>query len=414
MSLAAPAQDSTTLFDVVVLGGGLVGAFCALAMARDGVRVALVDRQGPETQTRPDADGRASAVALGVQRMFAACGAWDGMARNAGAIHDIRVTDGPSRLFVHYDHRAVGTEPFGWIVENRDIRLGLHQGLAAAPSAVWIAPAEPTAIRVGAALAEVDLADGRTLRAPLVVGAEGRASLARETIGAAMRRLPYGQTAVVASVRHQHPHHNVAHERFLPPGPFAILPLGEPNLSSLVWTAKDADAPLIAAMDEAAFCEEMQARFGPQLGAFSLASPRFTYPLSAFLLDRITGPRIALVGDAAHGMHPIAGQGANLGWRDAAVLAEEVVDRLRLGLDVGAPELLARYERRRRPDIWSMVLITDGLNRLFANDVAPLRVARRLGLGLVERLPAAKNLFTRHAMGVLGDQPRLAKSVAAR
>jgi 2-octaprenyl-6-methoxyphenol hydroxylase len=399
-------------FDVAVIGGGPVGALLALALGGAGLRIALIDRTPPTVQLAESFDGRATAVALGSKRILDGLGVWTELDGQAGPILDIRVSDGRSRLFLHYDHKSVGDEPLGFIVENRHLRRALAHAVAAAPSVVLKAPCEIAAIERDPGAAVLHLADGSVLRASLVVGCDGRGSLVRRSAGIASAEWQYGQTALVCSLRHELPHRGVAHERFLKAGPFALLPLRDPHMCSVVWTETNKAAPSLLRLDDAAFSAEMQARFGDALGALSIAGRRWSWPLSLHHAARYVAPRLALAGDAAHGIHPIAGQGLNLGWRDVAALAEVLVDARRLGLDIGQLDILERYESWRRPDTIGLILATDGLNRLFSNDVAPVRLVRDVGLALVNRTEPLKRRFMRQAMGLAGPLPRLVRGEA--
>lgn len=397
-------------FDALLVGGGLVGATMAIALGRAGLSVAVIDQQAPKPQLDPKFDGRGTAVAYGCKTILDTLGIWQNV-DEAGPIRDIRVSDGPSRLFLHYDHRDVGDHPMGWIVENRFLRLAIERTLETVPTITRFAPLSVAALGQDKDQAWVDLADGRRLTAPLLIGADGRKSQVRDAANIRSVSSDYQQTAIVCAVRHEQPHNGVAHERFLPAGPFAVLPLQDPHCSSIVWTEKRDLASGMLALSDSDFATEMNRRFGPWLGDFTLAGPRWSWPLTVHLATRFFAGRMVLIGDAAHGIHPISGQGVNLGWRDVAALAELLVDAARLGQDLGSPDLLRRYEHWRRPDVLAMVAATDALNRLFSNDAAPIRLARDLGLAAVNRLVPLKKVFIRHAMGVLGDQPRLVRGV---
>jgi 2-octaprenyl-6-methoxyphenol hydroxylase len=392
--------------DVAVVGGGMVGLTLAAALARAGVDVAVVDRAPKAALAEAARDGRASAIAAGSMRVLAGLGLWPALEPEAEPIREIRVSDGDSRLFLHYDHRDLGEGPLGWIVENAVIR----RALAALPLRV-LDRRRIVAMETGPARAALRLDDGTVLSALLVAAADGRGSDLRRLAGIDAVEWRYPQTGIVCTVAHARPHRGIAQERFLPPGPFAILPMTG-NRSSIVWTEAEVLAPALLALPEDAFAAELGRRFGDYLGSLAVVGARFSYPLSLVHAKRYVAPRLALVGDAAHAIHPIAGQGLNIGLRDVAVLAEVILDALRLGLDPGSTALLARYERWRRFDNLAMLAATDALNRLFSNDVAPVRLARDLGLAAVNRLPPLKRLFVRHAMGTLGELPRLMRGEA--
>lgn len=410
-------SDSRTDYraDIAIVGGGLVGATLAVALASGGAEVCVIDRLTPASQTEPTFDGRASAIALAPQLMLDAIGVWKHLAAHATPILDIRVADQASHLFLHYDHTEVGTDALGYMLENRHIRSGLFAAMTEHANIRLVAPSDVVDMNIGTGLARVSLAGGETLSASLIVGADGRASSIRARASIDIDQWDYKQTGIVCTVRHAKPHHNVAHEHFLTAGPFAILPLGD-NRSSLVWTERADLAPKIVAMEPDGFMRELKSRFGDFLGALALEGPVWTYPLTMHLAHRAIGPRLALVGDAAHGMHPIAGQGFNLGLRDVAALAEILTDAARLGLDIGAEPVLARYADWRRLDTLVMLGLTDALNRLFSNDIAPIRIARDLGLAAVNAAKPAKRFFMRHAMGLTqggaGDVPRLLRGEA--
>ncbi len=394
--------------DVAVVGGGVVGLSLALSLARGGIRVAVIDRAAPAQQRMPAFDGRVLAIAQGSARILKALGAWWRLADDAQPIFDIRVTDGDSPLHLHYDHADLGSDPLGYIVEIRHLRRALQE--AAAQSQIdWRAPANIATISRDAAVATISFDDGSWLRAALIVAADGRGSATRRDAGIGVITLPYRQTALVCTVAHERPHQGIAHERFLNAGPFAILPMTG-RRSSLVWTERADLAPAIAALESDAFLAELRLRFGDFLGRVKVTGPRWSYPLELSYAKRTSDQRLVLIGDAAHGIHPIAGQGFNLGLRDAAILSEMVIDAARLGEDLGAASLLRRYARRRIPDRISMGVVTDGLNRLFSNDLAPLRFIRDLGLAAVDQLPPLKRVFMQHAMGLMGDVPRAART----
>lgn len=401
--------------EVAVVGGGLVGATLAATLAVSGVETAVIDREDPRTVLDAGFDGRASAVAAGARHMLDAVGLWDAIAPHAQPIGGITVSDGKvdrpeSPLKLGYDSREVG-EPFGHIVENRELRRAQQRFLGTCAKLAHLAPVGVARVDRRPEGATVHLDDGRRVRARLVAACDGRGSRLRQAAGIEVRTWRYDEAAIVATLRHDRPHRGMAYEHFLPTGPFAMLPMvpdsdGTPR-SSIVWTETRELADRAVEMPDAVFAEEIYRRFGHRHGAVAPTGPRFRYPLSGLHAQSYTARRLALVGDAAHAVHPIAGQGLNMGWRDVAALAECVVEQRRLGLDVGSPEVLRRYARWRGLDNTLLVMATDGLNRLFANDRPPVRAARDLGLAAVDRADPLKRVFMRHAMGMLGDLPRL-------
>ncbi len=401
--------------DLIIAGGGLAGLSLAHAVAGAGLRVAVIDPVPLATATGAEFDGRVSALGRASYRMFDALGLADDMAAEAQPILDILVSDGapsqgkyhgPSPLTLHFGHKDAGAGPLGYIVENRVIRVAQSRALARQGDIAFIAPDHVAAAVADADGVSVRLESGRTLRASLCVAADGRNSALRQKAGIRTVRWAYGQTGIVTTVHHARPHEGIAHEYFLPAGPFAILPMTG-NRSSLVWTEPTARAHAIMQLDQGAFDAELAERFGSHWGAVRSDGPRWSYPLAFHLARDYIAARLALIGDAAHGIHPIAGQGLNLGLRDAAALAEIIVDAHRLGLDIGAPATLAGYAQWRRFDNMSLAVTTDLLNRLFSNDLPPLRFARNLGMALVDKIAPVRNLFLRHAAGEVGDLPRL-------
>ncbi len=400
-------KGNSLVADVLVVGGGLVGSMLACALGQAHVTVIVVDRDVPTILQATELDGRGTAISLSSQRLLAGIGIWDEIMPRAGAILDIRVADDDSLLFLHYNHADVSEEPFGWIVENPVTRRALLRRLRTLPAVTFLAPTTVAHLDRDSGGVHATLTDGRQIEARLVVAADGRASPMRIAAGIGLTSWHYSQTAIVCTVAHQDSHHNVAHEHFLPAGPFAILPLAHSCQSSIVWTERSQRVPFLMALNDDAFLAELEARFGDFLGGIRVAGPRFSYPLSLQFADAYVAQRLALAGDAAHGMHPLAGQGLNMGIRDVAALAEVIVDAARLGLDVGEMSSLLRYQRWRRFDNMVMLALTDVLNRLFSNDIELLRLARDMGLAMVNRLPPLKKLFMQHAMGTVGDLPRL-------
>jgi len=403
--------------DVLISGGGMVGLPLGLALAQGGLKTVIVDAAPPAKLLEPSFDGRVSALAYASVRMLTALKVWEQLAPHAQPIGEILVTDGqagkPASPFsLHFDAQEVGAEALGHIAENRHIRATLYQAVAASPNLELMAPAAVKSLKVESGGALARLADGEEISAALAIAADGRDSALRAEMGMQVIGWSYPQTGIVATVEHEKPHNGVAYEHFLPSGPFAILPMTG-NRSSLVWTEAKAKAPALLALDEAGFHEELSRRFGGHLGETRSAGPRWSYPLSFHLARDFVRPRFALAGDCAHGIHPIAGQGLNLGLKDAAALAEVLLDAGRLGRDIGALDTLKRYERWRRFDSFALAASTDALNRLFSNDIAPLRHLRNLGLGIVDSIGPARRFFMRHAGGDIGKLPRLMKGEAA-
>jgi 2-octaprenyl-6-methoxyphenol hydroxylase len=410
-------------FDIVVAGAGMTGATAALALASAGFRVALVDPQPFERQLAPSFDGRASAIAYSSFRMLTALGVGARLEPDACRIEQILVTDGRSpgaaaRATAPFHLRFAaaeiagrsGGEPLGYMVENRRIRAALAAQLGAS-SVALITPARVESVEAGPASATVRLSGGRVLETQTVIGAEGRDSGVRTGAGMGVVGWRYGQSGIVATVRHERPHGGVAHEHFLPGGPFAILPLTD-DRSSLVWTEPVRRAQALAAASPDAFEAHLRRRFGEFLGEVRVEGPRFSYPLSLQLAERWTAPRIALLGDAAHAIHPIAGQGLNLGLKDAAALAEVLADAARLGEDVGAQAVLERYAAWRRFDTVALAAATDVFTRLFSNDNPLLRAVRGAGVATVNRIGPARRFFMAEAGGAVGDMPRLLRGEA--
>jgi len=382
-----------------------------------------VDPQPFDAQLAPTFDGRASAIAFSSFRQWRALGVGEALAPHAQRIEQILVTEGaspgasasgPSPAFLRFDAAEIAErsdgEPLGYMIENRRIRAALAEAVTRGGLQV-LAPAKVVRAEFGPGAAAVTLADGRVLRAPLVIGAEGRGSVVREAAGIEVTGWGYGQSGVVATVALEHDHQGVAHEYFLPTGPFAILPLTG-RRASLVWTEPTRRGEALRHASNEVFHAHLRRRFGDFLGHVEAEGPRFVYPLSLQMANQLVGPRVALLGDAAHAIHPLAGQGLNLGLKDAAALAEVLADALRLGEDIGAETVLERYARWRRLDNIAVSLACDAFNRLFANANPLLRLVRGAGMAAVNRLGPARRFFMQEAGGALGDLPRLLRGEA--
>ncbi len=412
------------IFDTIICGGGLVGLTTALALESAGLRVCVVDALPFETQLANEFDGRSSAISFANMRMLTALGVAKRLGDNKGPINEILVSDGrphdglrqggPGRFFLHFDAGEFtgpeAGEPLGWMVENRHMRMALLSEARKHKNIHLIAPVR--AIKFDFANtdtgshASVLLSGGKTINASLIVGAEGRNSPARKEAGIRHHGWGYGQWGVVATVAHEQAHNGIAHEYFLPHGPFAILPLPG-NRSSLVWTETPAAARYLKTAPDDFFQAELMRRFGSFLGDLTPAGPRWAYPLTLMVVERYIAPRLALVGDAAHGMHPIAGQGFNAGIRDAAALADVLAQTVRAGLDIADPISLERYEQWRRFDNTALLAATEGFVRLFSNDSTPIRLLRGLGMAAVDKFGPARRFFAKEAGGGIGTLPNL-------
>jgi 2-octaprenyl-6-methoxyphenol hydroxylase len=402
-----------TQSDAIVCGGGMVGLTLGLALAKGGLKVVVIDSLPPATSGEPEFDGRVSALAYANVRMLQVLDVWPLLAPNAQPIREILVTDGavgrPASPFsLHFDAQEVGADSLGHIAENRHIRAALHAKIAEEKNLNLIAPGEVQTLNVESGYVQARLSDGSEYRASLAIAADGRDSKLRKQMGIGVIGWSYPQTGIVATVRHDKPHNGVAYEHFLPSGPFAILPMTG-DRSSLVWTEAKDKAPAMLALEPAEFDAQVAARFGAHLGKTEVVGARWSYPLNFHLARDYVRPRFALAGDSAHGIHPIAGQGLNLGLKDVAAVTEVVLDAARLGQDIGALDVLRRYERWRRFDSFTLAASTDALNRLFSNDIAPLRQLRDLGLGAVDAIGPLRRFFMRHAGGDIGKLPRLLK-----
>ena len=400
--------------DLLVGGAGFAGLALAIALRQglgDTFTVTVAD---PTLGSAKSKDPRASAIAAAARRLFEAIEVWDAVAADAQPMLDMVVTD--SKLddavrptFLTFGGEVEPGEPFAHMVENRhliDALVAKAKELGVDLRATAVAGFEHTANAI-----DVTLADGEKISARLLVGADGARSSIREQAGIVTHGWNYDQSAIVTTVAHERAHNGRAEEHFLPAGPFAILPLTG-NRVSIVWTESTREAARIIALPDDEFHDELEKRFGLHLGDLEVIGPRRAFPLGLFTARSFIGERLALVGDAAHVIHPIAGQGLNMGLRDVAALAEAIADAARLGLDIGAPDVLDRYQRWRRFDTMTMGVATDGLNRLFSNHSDVLRLARDVGLGIVERIPALKHVFIREAAGFTGDVPKLLRGEA--
>ena len=399
--------------DLLILGGGLVGMTLALAAAKKGFSSHVVDRADPAELTAEGFDGRASAISTASWNLFRNIGISSTLESQACPIHSIAVTDQlrPGRLdFTPEPHEGT----LGRMFANRALRLALFEAARAEPLVAWHSQAEVTGRERADFGVAATLGDGRRLAASLMIAAEGRNSPTRVEAGISIAKWDYRHRAIISGIVHQKPHGNVAWEIFYPAGPFALLPMLDDahgrHRSALVWTVNEADAAGTLKLSDRAFLAELDARMGDLFGEIEAVGPRSSYPLGFHHTARITGPRLALVGDAGHGIHPIAGQGLNLGLRDVGAVVEVLDEGARLGLEPGDAQLLARYERWRGLDSFMVALATDGLTRLFGIPGAPASAIRRLGMAGVQRLAPLKRWFMDEARGVAGDLPELLRA----
>ncbi|WP_128254917.1 UbiH/UbiF/VisC/COQ6 family ubiquinone biosynthesis hydroxylase [Falsirhodobacter deserti] len=393
--------------DILIIGGGLNGLPLALALAQGGLDVTVVDARPAPARGEAGFDGRAYSLAAASCRLLRAVGVWDAVADQVQPILRIRTAGGrpdlgASPFVLTFDGAEIEDGPMGTMLEDRFLYAALLKAISAQPRIRLLSGEQVVDQGEGWALT----ASGLRLEARLVVGCDGRGSSTAQRAGIGRIGWDYGQTALVTAVEHEKPHGGTAHQLFLPTGPLAILPLPD-NRSSIVWSERRSIAEAVRALPAEEYLAALRPRFGDFLGSLKLAGARFSYPLSLSLARSFVAPRLALVGDAAHGVHPLAGQGLNLGLRDVAALAEVVIRAARRGEDIGAPDVLARYQDWRGPETRTMALGMDAMNRLFSNENPILRLGRDLGLGAVNALPGLRRGFIRQAAGLSGHLPAL-------
>lgn len=398
-------------YDIAIVGGGPVGLTMAVALTRSmrGLKVALLDRR-PFSIPK---DQRASAIAAGVSRIFVELGVWDRMSVGAEPVTQMKITDSGTGdisrpLFLSFIGDVAPGEPFAHLVPNQLIAETLLGALG--PDVTIIAPVEITSFAADAGMARLSLADGRTISAPLVIASDGAQSALRNMAGIEVIARDYGQSGLVTTISHELEHDGTAYEHFRPAGPFASLPLPG-RRSSLVWTESNKRAAELKVLPPEQVADEIEAVMGSSLGRVTLEEGLQAFPLKLQIARSFTAPRLALIGDAAHVVHPVAGQGLNLGLKDVAALAEVVVDAIRLGQDHGAADVLERYQHWRRFDTALMAMVTDGMVRLFSNDIAPIRALRDFGMGVVDRLPPVKDLLIGRAAGLDRNGPKLLRGL---
>lgn len=409
------AEPALIDVDVLVAGGGLVGLTLAVALGRAGLSVAVVDRLAPDLPLETSFDGRASALSFAVWRMLGALGIAEHVTQ-AEPILDIVVTDAdrhrqPSPLSLHFDRDDAGEEALGWMVENRHIRVALDLAAASCPGLHRLAPDGIAAFEVGGPHVTARLQSGGAVRARLLVGSDGKHSQVREALKIRTYGWPYRQSALVTTVHLEAGHGGTAYEMFLPDGPLAVLPLSE-DRANIVWSQDARLARAREAMGAEALGQDLTRATGGAFGVMTVVAPTHVWPLELRLAAEWVRPRVTLAGDAAHVIHPLAGQGLNLGLKDVAALAEVLVTAARVGEDIGSTLVLDRYAAWRRADTVTLALACEGFTRLFSNEFVPLRLLRTAGLGLVDTVAPARRFFARHAGGAAGDLPRLLRGEA--
>jgi 2-octaprenyl-6-methoxyphenol hydroxylase len=400
--------------DLIIVGGGLNGPALALAASNAGFSVTIVDALPAATRSLRDFDGRSYALALTSKRLLQGIGIWPDVADHAQPMLEIKVTDGragegAAPWMMHFDHAEIEEGPMGYLVEDRHLRAAFLAAMDASDLITQIDATRVVAQDVGADGVTVTLDNGDTIKGGLLIGSDGRGSGTGARAGIKRIGWGYDQTAVVCAVEHDKPHAGIAHQFFMPNGPLAILPLTG-NRSSIVWSETTQCATHLMTLGDAAFLDELRPAFGSFLGQIGLTGARFTYPLGLTLAQTFIADRVALIGDAAHGVHPIAGQGLNAGLRDVAALAQVLTEARARGEDIGGAQTLARYQEWRRFDTTTLALATDTFNRLFSNDNPLLRAARDIGMAAINAAPTLRRGFIREAAGLTGELPNLMRS----
>lgn len=392
--------------EIIISGAGVVGMTLAYALAEHGIKTAIIDSVDLKSSLSDPFDGRSYAVSYAPYIMLKTIGLWDKIGHSAQPINEIHVTDGDCPVFLHFDEQELGDGPLGQMVEVRHIRAGLYKAIKDHDNITLLTPNKIIETETTSGSITIKLESGEQISSSLLIAAEGRRSILREQYDIHVRQWDYQQTGIVTTVEHELPHQGIAHEKFFPSGPFAILPL-QGNRSSIVWCEPPERTNTIMNLNEAGFNAELKKKFGDFLGEVQSIGLRWSYPLSMQLADHYTAERFCLIGDAVHGIHPIAGQGFNLGLRDIAALTEVLVDAKKIGADLGSELLLERYVHWRRTDNNVLALGMDGLTRLFSNDNPVISLGRRLGIAAVEEMPAMKKFFMQHARGTIGKLPKL-------
>lgn len=402
--------------DIAIVGGGLNGCALAIACASVGLSSIVLDRLPKNVQKETTFDGRAYALAYATGRMLRTLGVWEKISTDVQPILDVKVSDGrpgegAAPQFLHFDHQELEEGPMGHLIEDRFLRKAFFDVIDDDPLITYLAETNVAEFKTNSGNVEIETSAGKTLKTRLIVGSDGRNSSVAKSAGIARRGWEYEQSALVCALEHELPHNGTAHQFFTPAGPLAVLPLPG-NRCSIVWTENDEQAAVINGLDDDGYLNALAPVFGDFLGSLKLVGQRHSYPLSLSIAERFADHRLALVGDAAHGIHPLAGQGLNLGLKDVAALSQVLAMAARRGEDIGTSIVLERYQQWRRFDASAMAAATDGINRLFSNDNIVLRGARDFGLGAVNSMPSLRRGFMRHAAGLSGDLPKLMQGIA--
>jgi 2-octaprenyl-6-methoxyphenol hydroxylase len=387
----------TNKADCIILGGGLVGSLLAISLAQAGLKIFVIDHQPPQGALQAHHDGRVSAIAYGSQKFLQELGLWKGLEDQACPLFHIRISDFKSRAFVHFTAEEVGIPAMGYMVENLSLRQELFRMSETLETLQWYAPTCVQAIETDSFRGRVTLEGGMVLEAPLVVGADGRSSLSRQLMGIKTRSWSYDQISIVALIHHTLAHENVAHEHFLPSGPLAILPLKNQFASSIVWSGETRLAQTLLSLPHEAFNEKLMEAFGPYLGDVYVQEKRWSYPLIGQMSHTFRAPRFALVGDSAHVIHPVAGQGLNLGIHDARCLSTLIKEAAQVGLDWGSEGVLKSYEKKRRMEALEFAASTHGVVKFFSSGSPPLKFLRRVGMTLIQSSSLPRKIMIRHA-----------------
>lgn len=390
--------------EVCILGGGLVGGFLSIALAEKGIQVVVVDKESQQAMLNPKADGRTTAINLASQQFFANLGLWDNLNAQAEPILDIKVFEGGSPWSIHFNHKMLGDQPMGYITENRFIRQAVIEKAISHPLITWYDQTSLLTKKNTKRGIEIYLSNGKEIKTSLLVGAEGRASETRDAAGIKSYKIPYDQKALVFSVYHDQPHKGIAWEAFYPSGPLAFLPIQDypktgRHRSGVVWTVPEGEGTFWQEQENSQIEAKLKELFD-FLGDIEIVGQKWCYPLTAQVVDRFIDKRYVIVGDAAHVCHPVAGQGVNVGWLDAYVLAEHLHQAKSIGIDLGSETLLKEYQKVRRLDTWSIFAMTDGMVRLFSNNSSILYFLRNAGLGAVNKINPLKRFFMKRAMGL--------------